>query len=91
MADSSTGADQSHLFDVSARQGDTCISREGNAFKQVLGTPFAEYRRNVVEGATVHHPGVLPGDPDQGYFVDGMTDELIAELRRNACLVLRSS
>jgi TolB-like protein len=30
--------------------------------------------------------GTLSGDPDQEYFVDGTTDELITDLGRNACL-----
>jgi hypothetical protein len=45
----------------------------------------------LLDGATAHHPGPSPGDPDQAYFVDETTDELNADSRRNACLVLRSS
>jgi hypothetical protein len=45
----------------------------------------AGHRRNVVEGATAHRPGVLSGDPDQEYSVDVTTDELTTGSHRNAC------
>jgi hypothetical protein len=53
--------------------------------RHLLGTAA-----NVVQGATVHHPGLCRRSRS-GDFVDGTTDEVEADSRRNACLVLRSS